>query len=333
MPKKRGNGEGSVVRYKDGYRAVIVVGWRDKTHPIKHTKTGFSTIREAREYIASYNKDSVDVPTRTYTIADALSLFMDNGLQKLSSSKQTHYKTVAKRIESIWNEEMSSLTVARLQELVRGYTYYPARDIKSLLSHLYKLAIADGVCSMNLSQYIVLPELHEEETVPFSSSEVERMWEDYKEHPSTAIALFMILTGAMPGEVNGIKADMVDWEHKVINYGLKTDRRRAAQIILPYKAIPLLKDMLERGKNGGLLPYKMDTYRKEFKAMVERIGADPKCTPYSCRHTFATMLSAQVPAHILAKLMRNDIRVTQKYYLHEDNELLLNEVNRALSQT
>ena len=49
-----------------------------------------------------------------------------------------------------------------------------------------------------------------------------------------------------------------------------------------------------------------------------------------CRHTFATMLSAQVPAHILAKLMRNDIRVTQKYYLHEDNEVLLNEVNRAL---
>lgn len=49
-----------------------------------------------------------------------------------------------------------------------------------------------------------------------------------------------------------------------------------------------------------------------------------------CRHTFATMLSAQVPAHILAKLMRNDIRVTQKYYLHEDNEVLLNEVNKAL---
>ena len=329
MPKKRGNGEGSVVRYKDGYRAVIVVGWRDKTHPIKHTKSGFATIREAREYISSFHKDELVKPC-SYTIAEALSLFMDNGLTKLSPSKQTHYKTVANRIKSIWSEDMSSLTVARLQELVRGYTYYPARDIKSLLSHLYKLAIADGVCSMNLSQYIVLPELVEEETVPFSSSEVEKMWEDYKEHPSTAIALFMILTGAMPGEVNGIKADMVDWEHKVINYGLKTDRRRTAQIILPDKAIPLLQDMLERGKNNGLLPYKMDTYRKEFKAMVERIGADARCTPYSCRHTFATMLSAQVPAHILAKLMRNDIRVTQKYYLHEDNEVLLNEVNKAL---
>lgn len=328
MPKKRGNGEGSVVRYKDGYRAVIVVGWRDKTHPIKHTKSGFATIREAREYISSFHKDELVKPC-SYTIAEALSLFMDNGLTKLSPSKQTHYKTVANRIKSIWSEDMSSLTVARLQELVRGYTYYPARDIKSLLSHLYKLAIADGVCSMNLSQYIVLPELVEEETVPFSSSEVERMWTDYAEHPETGIALLMCGTGLMPGEVARITRE--NWQGQFfVDVGIKTDKRKNSSVPIPDTLMPVVSDLFERGKNNGLLPYKMDTYRKEFKEMVSRIGADARCTPYSCRHTFAMMLSAQVPAHILAKLMRNDIRVTQKYYLHEDNEVLLNEVNRAL---
>ena len=332
MPKKRGNGEGSVVKYKDGYRAIIVTGWRDKTHPIKHTKSGFNTIREAREYISSFHQDELVKPC-SYTIAEALSLFMDNGLTKLSPSKQTHYKTVANRIKSIWSEDMSSLTVARLQELVKGYTYYPARDIKSLLSHLYKIAIADGVCSMNLSQYIVLPELVEEETVPFTAEEVERMWADYAEHPITAAALFMTYTGAMPGELSTIKADMIDWDHNTINYGIKTGRRKNAQLLIPDRIVPLLRDLLDKGKNNGLLPYKMDTYRKEFKEMVSRIGADARCTPYSCRHTYATMLSTQVPAHVLARLMRNDIRVTQKYYLHEQNEVLLNEVNRALGQT
>ena len=120
MPKKRGNGEGSVVKYKDGYRAIIVTGWRDKTHPIKHTKSGFSTIREAREYISSFHQDELVKPC-SYTIQQALSLFMDNGLTKLSPSKQTHYKTVANRIKSIWSEDMSSLTVARLQELVKEF--------------------------------------------------------------------------------------------------------------------------------------------------------------------------------------------------------------------
>ena len=333
MPKKRGNGEGSVVRYKDGYRAIIVTGWRDKTHPIKHTKAGFATVKEAREYINSFRKDELVAP-RSYTITDALSLFMDNGLQKLSSSKQTHYRTVAKRIESIWNEEMSSLTVARLQELVRGYTYYPARDIKSLLSHLYKLAIADGVCSMNLSSFIVLPELIEEEPVPFTSDELVKMWADYVEHPTTGLALLMCYTGMMPGELVKVSSSNIDFaKHTITGVGVKTNRRKTSDIVFPDKLVPVLRSLIKHGKNNKILPYKMDTYRKEFKAMVDRIGADARCTPYSCRHTFATMLSAQVPAHILAKLMRNDIRVTQKYYLHEDNELLLNEVNRALSQT
>lgn len=332
MPKKRGNGEGSVVKYKDGYRAIIVVGWRDKTHPIKHTKSGFATIREAREYIRSFHEDELVSPC-SYTVSYALSLFMDNGMTKLSPSKQTHYRTVAKRIESVWNEDMSSLTVARLQELIKGMTYYQARDVKSLMSHLYKLAIADGVCSMNLSSFMVLPELVEEETVPFTAEEVERMWSDYAEHPITAAALVMIYTGMMPGELSSIKADMIDWEHKIIRYGIKTDRRKSAYLLIPDCIVPLLRDLLERGKNNGLLPYKMDTYRKAFKDMLYRIGADARCTPYSCRHTFATMLSTQVPAHVLARLMRNDIRVTQKYYLHEQDEVLLNEVNRALGQT
>ena len=186
---------------------------------------------------------------------------------------------------------------------------------------------------MNLSSFMVLPELVEEETVPFTAEEVERIWKDYEEYPISAAALVMIYTGMMPGELSSIKADMIDWEHKIIRYGIKTDRRKSAYLLIPDCIVPLLRDLLERGKNNGLLPYKMDTYRKAFKDMLYRIGADARCTPYSCRHTFATMLSTQVPAHVLARLMRNDIRVTQKYYLHEQDEVLLNEVNRALGQT
>ena len=328
MPKKRGNGEGSVVKYRDGYRAIIVTGWRDKTHPVKHTKSGFATVREAREYISSFNKNEL-VAASSYTVAKALSLYEDNGLQKLSSSKQTHYRTVARRIEPIKELEMSSLTLAQLQELVKGYSYYPAKDIRSLLSHLYKLAIADGVCTINLSQYIVLPELVEEETIPFTQDQLVRMWNDYKEHPETGAALLMCYTGLMPGELSRIKRDNLQGQY-FVGAGLKTDRRRAAVVPIPDQLMPVVEDLFAKGKNDGLLPYKLDTYRKAFKEMVVRIEADARCTPYSCRHTFATMLSTQVPAHVLARLMRNDIRVTQMYYLHEDQELLLQEVNRAL---
>ena len=328
MPKRRGNGEGSVVRYKDKWRAIIVTGWRDESHPIKHTKV-FPTAAEARHYISQYRSHSV--PAYTHSVQDYWCIYRDNGLLKLSSSKQTHYKTVWNRISEVANEDMSSLTVARLQDLVKGYTYYPARDIKSLLSHLYKLAIADGVCSSNLSSFIVLPELNEEETVPFSKDEVERMWLDYAEHPETGIALLMTYTGLMPSEVAKVTADKVDWDRQLITeVGSKTDRRKSAAVPIPDRMVPVLKDLLDKGKNGSVMPYKMDTYRKAFKGMVSRIRANTRCTPYSCRHTFATMLATEVPAHVLAKLMRNDIRVTTKYYVHTDAQMLLDEVNNAL---
>ena len=329
MPKKRGNGEGSVVRYKDGYRVIIVTGWKDKTHPIKHTKSGFSTVKEAREYISSFKNEVGSMSSPATTIADYWYIYSHNGLEKLSPSKQTHYKTVWNRMSSIANEVVSELTVAKLQELVKGYTYYPAKDIKSLLSHLYKLAIADGKAQMNLSSFIVLPELHEEETIPFSADELVKMWEDYEEHPTTGIALLMCSTGLMPAEIVRLKRE--NYHDQVISgVGVKTDRRKQNDVVVPDKLVPVIEELFKNGKNDGILPYKFDTYRKEFKEMVKRIGADPRCTPYSCRHTFATMLSTQVPAHVLARLMRNDIRVTQKYYLHEDNDVLLCEVNKAL---
>ena len=329
MPKKRGNGEGSVVRHKDGWKAIITIGWKDNAHPIRHTKSGFATAREARDYISSFRNEVAPTSSSTHTVSDYWNTYSHNGLENLSESKQTHYRTVWNRISEVAAEPMRSLTVARLQDLVKGYTYYPARDIKMLLSHLYKLAIADGEVATNLSSFIVLPELHEEETVPFTADEVERMWADYEEHPTTGIALLMCYTGLMPGEVAAIRSENIRGQI-ITGAGLKTDRRRQAAVLIPDRLVPVVRSLLENGKNGGLLPYKMDTYRKEFKEMVKRIGADQRCTPYSCRHTFATLLAPQVPAHVLARLMRNDIRVTAKYYLHADDEVMLREVNKAL---
>ena len=142
---------------------------------------------------------------------------------------------------------------------------------------------------MNLSQYIVLPELVEEETVPFTAEEVERIWADYEICLIDGIALLMIYTGLMPGEISRIKRE--NWQGQFFtDIGIKTDRRKSAAVPIPDRLMPVVSELFAHGKNGSLLPYKMDTYRKEFKAMVERIGADARCTPYSCRHTFATLM-------------------------------------------
>lgn len=327
---RRGNGEGSVVKVGKTWKAIITIGWKDATHPIRHTKNGFKTAQSARQYIYAYKRGEV-IKRSSKTLRYYWELYESSAMRSLSSSKQTHFRTVWHRIEELGDIEVAMLDVRSVQEIVNRYSYYPARDIKTLLSHIYKLAIADNEVEKNLSSSISLPELHEEETVPFTADEVERMWADYETHPEVGIALLMCYTGLMPGEVSKIKRDHIDFDSQTITgVGVKTDRRRSAAVVVPDRIMPVLRSLLEHGKNGGIMPYKMDTYRERFKEMVKRIGADSRCTPYSCRHTFATLMSSEVTAPVLARLMRNNIEVTDRYYLHHDSDTLLQEVNDAL---
>lgn len=328
MPKRRGNGEGSVVKYKDGYRAIIVTGWKDSAHPIKHTKAGFRTAKAAREYIYAYKRQEVRKPK---TLGDYWNAYSSAGLLNLSRSKQTHFRTVWSRLEHLRSKEVVSLEVAEVQEVVNRYTYYPARDIKTLVSHLYKLAIADGEAQRNLSEALVLPPLDETPTVPFTTEQIVKMWEDYRSHPITGVALLMIYTGLMPAEVASITRDNVDFEQGIITgVGVKTARRREAFVVLPDVIYSVVEELFARGKRGGLLPCSVDAWRKEFKQMVARIGAPSSAVPYSCRVTYATVISTQVSPTTLAQLMRNSIEVTDRYYVQSEVATLRNEVNSAL---
>ena len=329
MPKRRGNGEGSVVKYKGGYRAIIVTGWKDSAHPVRHTKTGFRTAKEARDYIYAYKHN--EVVRGHKTLGDYWDIYSGAGLLNLSRSKQTHFRTVWSRLEHLSSKEIVSLEVAEVQEVVNRYTYYPARDIKSLVSHLYKLAISDGEVQRNLSEAIVLPPLEETPTVPFTTEQVVKMWEDYRSHPLTGVALLMVYTGLMPAEVVSITRDNVDFEQGIITgVGVKTSRRREAFVVIPDVIYDVIENLFAHGKRGGLLSCSVDAWRKEFKQMVARIGAPASAVPYSCRVTYATVISSKVSPSTLAQLMRNSIEVTDRYYVQSEVSTLRNEVNSAL---
>lgn len=330
IKKRRANGEGSVVKCSSGYKAIITIGWKDKTHPIRHTRSGFRTAREAREYIYSYARN--EVVTRSHTLGYYWDVYCAGGLLALSTSKQTHFRTVWRRLEHLRSCEVVRLEVAQVQEVVNEYSYYPARDIKTLVSHLFKLAITDGEVVKNLAESLVLPPLKEEPTVPFTVDEVRRIWDDYRSHPISGVALLMIYTGMMPAEVVAIRPENIDWDRQIITgTGVKTKRRRDGFIIVPDDVVEVLRRLLEGGRSEGVLPCSVDSWRREFREMVRRIGADPACVPYSCRVTYATVISHEVTPATLAQVMRNSIAVTDRYYVLSEVERLRGEVNAAVS--
>lgn len=84
--------------------------------------------------------------------------------------------------------------------------------MKTVLSHCYNLAIAEKRTTVNLSKYIKLPKLEEKTPEPFTDDEVLKLWKSYQQDHFIGFILTMIYTGMMPGEVQKLKKDMLDFE-------------------------------------------------------------------------------------------------------------------------
>ena len=166
---RRGNGEGRVWKRGNSWYAQVtlytqasIVDGKRVYKQKRRTKGGFATKRDALDYIATLRTaEGRKMPT----VLELYSAWETNDMPKLGASKQGAYKIARERIDSIMGRKIDTLAVAELQELVNreSSSYYTARDIKTLLSHIYKKALPDQYVTDNLAQYIVLPELEEKE--------------------------------------------------------------------------------------------------------------------------------------------------------------------------
>ena len=145
---RRGNGEGSVCKRGKNWEAAVVLGYKSvagRAVAIRRTKCGFKTKKEALEYLAVLRKET---PKRAPTINDLWYRFTSTKqYEKLSDSRKQKYAIVWRKVEAESFCRIDQMTVSELQSIVDGHakTYYPARDIKDLLSKLYQLAMPPTV--------------------------------------------------------------------------------------------------------------------------------------------------------------------------------------------
>lgn len=345
--KKRGNGEGSVYQYAPHkFKASICVGYKinplnGKPIAIRKTRAGFSTRKEALEYIPilkQQQKENQNKNTRPEinTLASYWEDWSITDMTELSKNKQTNYKTAYKRLESIKDIDITLLNIKILQETVNNNasTYYTARDMKSLLSHLYVRAVAEGIVPSNLAKFIKTPKLNAKERSPFNESEIYSLWNDYgKGNKITAYILLMIYTGMMPGELFETNKDMINWEGQyILGSGLKTKIRKKTPIVIADFMIPILKDLCDYSPSNKLLNMGKEAFYKEYYKTLKRCGCR-KLTPYSCRHTTGTALALNkdIPISITQKIMRHSKITTTQNYIHIDTQPMLEAINKIKS--
>lgn len=329
---KRGNGQGTAYKRGSTWTAVWTVGFAvedGKLQQKRKTKGGFRTKKEALAYASNPETNVVKIPT----LSEYWNSYKASDYLDLGGSKQTAFSIAWKKLSDLSYREISTITIHELQEVVdkKAPTYYPAKDMKTVLSHLYKRAVAEGTARTNLAEFIRLPSLEEKEQVPFSEVELHKLWDAYAggDH-MVCFVLLMIYTGMMPGELLKMTIDSIDWERQQITgIGLKTKTRKTNDIVFPDMLVPVLSSIVERStsRKGYIVGMNKDKFYREYYACLERAGVR-SLPPYSCRHTTATALAlGNIAPSIIQQVMRHAKFSTTQRYIHPDRTSALAAVN------
>lgn len=332
--KKRGNGSGYAYKRGDTWtvrvRRYISVPSNDGGLPttkiIEQTKGGFPTKKEALAYGQTLLGKA---PKKEKTLTDYWELYERNKLQKLSDGKQTNYKKAFERMRAVAMRDISTLTIADLQAVVdsTAETFYPARDIKTVFSALFRMAAADGNANKDLPSFIVLPELKEQGRDAFTPQEIQSihtLWE--KGDTMAGYILVMIGTGMMPGELLKLEKHMIHLDQaQIIGAGLKTRQRKTQSIVLPPLVVSILSALIEQAPKEKLLSgYYYEKFAAQYYATLATAGCR-KLPPYSCRHSTATYMAQNpnIPPAVISRVMRHSARMTERYTHIDDEPALL----------
>ena len=333
--RTRGNGLGSVYKMPSGtWAAEITIGWYMQDGKLKRKrrrKYGFRTKKDAVNYLselqaARQKRDKI-------TFSELYELFID-GSDKLSKSKQVAYRIAWNKIkDGIGYRSVDEPTVPELQELTdeAGSSYYTKRDIKSLLSHCYKIAIRDDYTDKNRAQYIQLPALETQEREVFTEDEITLLWECYHETGDITACrmLIMLYTGIRPGELISIQTENINLEEQWMTGGIKTDKGKRRKIILPDCIVPLIRKSIEHSSEGLLAKYAKNGLYDDWNALRDELGIRSVLSPYCCRHTYITRLTAlKVSPAMLQELAGHEDYDTTLDYTHLSVSDRLAEVNR-----
>lgn len=332
--RTRGNGTGTVFKRGKTWRCEITLGKKPDGSPDRRTKDGFKTKKEAIEYLPTLKGEK---PKKAKTFLHYYNSYSTHEMLSLGRTTQGAYKIAWRKISDIHNRAVRDLSVVFLRDLVSEVapTHDTAGDVKSLLSHLFKLAIADQEATVNLSEYIPLPPKNDGERTPWTNYEQQIIWKGYADGEVIAsYLLLMIYTGMMPGELMNCKRSMIDFDKKIIvGAGLKTTKRKSTPIVLADIILPVVKTILtytpdNDDENQPILWCDKTSFYEAYHDFTKKYNIRD-LPVYSCRHTTATALAVKdVAPSVIQKVMRHSKFATTQHYIHPDSTDALTAVNK-----
>lgn len=315
--KSRGNGQGTVYKLPNGkYQAEVTLCFyteNGKIHRKKRTKV-FERKKDAVDFLPklkTYEKE------KKITLLELNEIYLGTkSYDKLSKSQKDKLGYAWKRLEPIHSANIVTLTIDEMQRVIDSAvsTYYPARDMKVMLSHLYDIAIKREYVQYNKTEYIELPTLTKSKRDAWNTNELEILWKAYNDgNDFIGYILIMIYAGLRFGELANIKKEDIHLEEKYAIGGIKTEAGIDREIAFADKIMPIVTKFYNTCKNK-LLEMNESTFYDRYHSCVQELGIRD-LPPHCCRHTYFTRLASEgvQPAVITESGGHRDLSTTMQY--------------------
>lgn len=336
---KRANGTGSVKKRGKTWTAIgpaRTIFRNGEFITIRPTQGGFATRTEAMlaaPHISIRKKDDHSA----LTFSQVYAKWLERHKERVSKGTLGCYTAAYGHYKDLYPAPFVDLVTEDWQGCVDDCTKgkRTRENMKALGTLLYKYAAEQNITDKNFAQYIYIGKSDQVSRSAFERDEMKLIhngalagvkWADY--------ILCACFLGFRPLAMFNIRKADYDAEAHTIIGGVKTDAGRnrivpVSPIIQPYidKLMQSDSDYLFPNRHGEQMT--VSNYRNEcFYPCLETLGIQkkpepngesPKYTPYSCRHTFFTMMG-RVPGQdkIKAELGGHTSYEMSKHYQHPD---------------
>lgn len=337
---KRANGTGSVKKRGKTWTAIgpaRTIFKNGKFITYRPTQGGFATRTEALLAAPNVGKTIKD-RTKKLTFSEIYAKWLDRHKERVTKGTLYCYTAAYKHYADLYPAPFVDLVTEDWQGCVDDCIHgkRTRENMKALGTLLYKYAAEQNLTDKNFAQYIYIGKHDQVSRCAFERDELKQIAAGAAAGvPYADYILCSCFLGFRPLAFFRLRKEDYDPDSNTLIGGVKTDAGRqrvvpVSPIIQPYISRLLQSDgeYLFPNRHGEQMT--PDNFRKDyFYECLEKLGIQkkpepgetPKYTPYSCRHTFFTMMG-RVPGQdrIKAELGGHTSYEMSKHYQHPDLE-------------
>ena len=326
------NGYGSVHRLSNyrhrrrPYVAKVTSGYNDKKQP-KYTILGYyQTKQEGLEALSQWFRDPT-LRNPTITFGEAADKAFEREKNHLAESTVKIYRNIYIRyLKGLEDKKVNTLRIEHIQEIIDQIDKV---SVQSAVKTTYR--VIENYCLkfslMNKGFASLLDAKKYEKTtirVPFTRSEIEKIWADCNEDINKA-TLILLYTGMRIEELRKLKARQIDIESRFITCGSKTAAGKNRLIPIHPKIMSIIVNLKNNHSDEDyILP--LPDFRRNWEALCCRIGY--RHVPHECRHTLRSELDRTGANKVcIDRIMGHvSLDVGERIYTHKTRQELLDTI-------